>query len=99
MNMANYVLLAIVIFSIGLFGVLVRKNFFFVLMSVELMLNASNLLFVTFAKSLGDANGHVLAFFVMAIAAAEACVGLSIIILYFRKKKGVNISEAALMKH
>lgn len=93
-----YLLLAVVIFFLGLFGVLIRRNVFFVLMSVELMLNASNLLFVSFAKMNGDLNGHVLAFFVMAVAAAEACVGLAIVILFFRKKGSVDMTDAVEMK-
>jgi NADH-quinone oxidoreductase subunit K len=68
-------------------------------MSVELMLNAANLLFVTYAKVHADLNGHVLAFFVMAVAAAEACVGLSIVILFFRNKKTIDMTDAVEMKH
>ncbi len=92
-----YVGLAVVTFFIGVFGILVRRSAFFYLMSVELMLNSANLLWVAFAKSHGDLNGQVYAFFVMALAAAEACVGLSIIVLYYRKRRSVIISQAREM--
>ena len=98
MDVNHYLVLATVIFFMGFFGVLVRKNVFFVLMSIELMLNAANLVFVVFAKSHNDLNGHVLAFFVMAIAASEACVGLAIVILFFKKWASTDISDAVEMK-
>ncbi len=92
-----YVGLAIVIFFIGVFGILVRKSAFFYLMSVELMLNSANLLWVAFAANRGDLDGHVYAFFIMALAAAEACVGLAIIVLFYRKKRSVNLDRAREM--
>jgi len=66
-------------------------------MSIELMLNSANLLWVTFAKSHGNLDGHVYAFFIMALAAAEACVGLSIIVLFYRKRNSVNLDHAKEM--
>ena len=98
MPTTSYLYLAVAVFALGLFGVLVRRNVFFVLMSIELMLNAANLVFVAFAKSHNDLNGHVLAFFVMAIAASEACVGLAIVILFFKKWASTDISDAVEMK-
>ncbi|MDD5675938.1 MAG: NADH-quinone oxidoreductase subunit NuoK [Chitinivibrionales bacterium] len=92
-----YLYLAVAIFFIGLFGVLVRRNVFFYLMSIELMLNAANLVFVACARQRGDINGQVLAFFVMALAAAEACVGLAIVILFFRKRRSISLDSATEM--
>jgi NADH-quinone oxidoreductase subunit K len=89
-----YVGLAIIIFFIGVFGMLVRKSAFFYLMSIELMLNSANLLWVTFAKTHGDLDGQVYAFFIMALAAAEACVGLAIIVLFYRKRRTVVLDNA-----
>lgn len=92
-----YVVLAIIIFFIGVFGMLVRKSAFFFLMSIELMLNAANLLWVAFAKAHGNLDGHVYAFFIMALAAAEACVGLAIIVLFYRKRHTVVLDQAREM--
>jgi NADH-quinone oxidoreductase subunit K len=92
-----YVVLAITIFFIGVFGMLVRKSAFFFLMSIELMLNAANLLWVAFAKVHGNLDGHVYAFFIMALAAAEACVGLAIIVLFYRKRHTVVLDQAREM--
>jgi NADH-quinone oxidoreductase subunit K len=92
-----YVGLAIVIFFIGVLGILTRKSAFFFLMSIELMLNAANLLWVAFAKLHGNLDGQVYAFFIMALAAAEACVGLAIIVLFYRKRRSVNLDDAKEM--
>jgi NADH:ubiquinone oxidoreductase subunit K len=92
-----YVGVAIVIFFIGVFGILVRRNAFIYLMSIELMLNSANLLWVAFARSRGNLDGHVYAFFVMALAAAEACVGLAIIVLFYRKRRSVVLDHAREM--
>ena len=92
-----YVGLAIILFFIGVFGMLVRKSAFFYLMSIELMLNSANLLWIAFAKAHGDLDGHVYAFFIMALAAAEACVGLAIIVLFYRKRRTVVLDQAREM--
>lgn len=92
-----FVGLAIIIFFIGVFGMLVRKSAFFYLMSIELMLNSANLLWVAFARAHGDLDGHVYAFFIMALAAAEACVGLAIIVLFYRKRRTVVLDQAREM--
>lgn len=97
MDINAYVGLAIVIFFIGVFGMLVRKSAFFYLMSIELMLNSANLLWVAFARAHGDLDGHVYAFFIMALAAAEACVGLAIIVLFYRKRRTVVLDSAREM--
>lgn len=87
----HIIALSMVLFVIGMVGVLVRKNVIVILMSIELMLNAVNLSFVGFARYFDDANGQVIVFFVMAIAAAEAAIGLAIAVSVFRKFNGVEI--------
>jgi NADH-quinone oxidoreductase subunit K len=85
-------------FSVGIVGVLTRRNAIVVFMSVELMLNSANLTLITFSSYLGDATGQLFVFFVMAVAAAEAAVGLAIIIAIFRNKLTVNIDEINILK-
>ncbi len=96
---ANYLLLAAVLFCIGMLGVLVRRNALVVFMCIELMLNAANLTFLAFARELGDLTGHISAFFIIAVAAAEASVGLAIVIAVFRSRGSVNIDDIQAMKH
>jgi NADH-quinone oxidoreductase subunit K len=93
-----YLILSAVIFTIGVLGVLVRRNILVMFMSIELMLNAVNLAFVALSKQLGSLNGQVIVFLVMTVAAAEAAVGLAIIICLFRNKKSVNVDDFNLMK-
>lgn len=90
--------LSAVLFATGVAGVLTRRNALIVFMSVELMLNAVNLSFVAFARNLGDVDGHVFAVFVMAVAAAEAAVGLALVILLFRNRVTVSLDDLDLMK-
>jgi len=85
-------------FSTGVAGVLIRRNAIVVFMSVELMLNSANLTLVTFSSYLGNSIGQIFVFFVMAVAAAEAAVGLAIIIALFRNKLTVNIDEINIFK-
>ena len=99
MNPANYVYLSALLFSLGAFGVLVRRNAIVVFMCVELMLNASNLAFVTFARIHGNLDGQVIAFFVMVVAAAEVVVGLAIIMAIFRTRRSASVDEANLLKY
>lgn len=94
-----YLGLSAVLFTIGTLGVLFRRNAIVVLMSVELMLNAVNLTLVTFSQSMADATGQILVFFSIAVAAAEAAVGLAIVIAIFRSKVTVDITEINLFKH
>ncbi|WP_257452267.1 NADH-quinone oxidoreductase subunit NuoK [Archangium lipolyticum] len=94
-----YLILAAALFCLGMFGVLIRRNALVVFMCVELMLNAANLTFLAFAKQNGDLTGHVSAFFVIAVAAAEASIGLAIVIAVFRSRGTVNIDEIRTMKH
>ncbi|MBI4418421.1 MAG: NADH-quinone oxidoreductase subunit NuoK [Ignavibacteriales bacterium] len=85
-------------FILGVIGVVTRRNAIIVFMSIELMLNSVNLTLVAFSSFLGDATGQILVFFVMTVAAAEAAVGLAIIIALFRNKQTVNIDEINILK-
>lgn len=93
-----YIALSAILFSIGAMGVLLRRNAILLFMSVELMLNSANLLFVAFARHLGDLDGQVLVFFVITVAAAEVAVGLALIVAIFRTKHSINIDEINLLK-
>jgi len=93
-----YLVLSAVLFAIGAVGVLVRRNIIVVFMAIELMLNAVNLTFVAFARQLGTIDGQVIVFFVMTVAAAEAAVGLAIIIAAFRNRPTVNADELAVLR-
>jgi len=93
-----YLVLSAVIFGIGAMGVLMRRNLIVIFMAIELMLNAVNLTFVTFARSLRSVDGHVIVFFVMAVAAAEAAVGLAIILQLFRLRQTVNADEVSTLR-
>ena len=93
-----YLILSSIMFSTGVAGVLIRRNAIVVFMSVELMLNSANLTLVTFSSYLGNSIGQIFVFFVMAVAAAEAAVGLAIIIALFRNKLTVNIDEINIFK-
>lgn len=94
-----YLGLSAVLFSIGVLGVLLRRNAIVVFMSVELMLNSVNLTLVAFSQAMGDVTGQILVFFVMAVAASEAAVGLAIIIAIFRNQLTVDITEINLFKY
>jgi NADH-quinone oxidoreductase subunit K len=91
-------LLSLVLFALGALGVFLRRNVITVFMCVELMLNAVNLAFVTFSRALGATDGQVLVFFVLVVAAAEAAVGLAIVIALQRNKDTLNVDEFSLMK-
>ena len=93
-----YIALSGILFVLGALGVLLRRNAIILFMSVELMLNSANLLFVAFARHLGDLDGQVLVFFVITVAAAEVAVGLALIVAIFRTKKSINIDEINLLK-
>ena len=93
-----YLMLSAVVFAIGVIGVLVRRNLIVVLMSIELMLNAVNLTFIAFSRYLGSISGQVVVFFVMAVAAAEAVIGLAIIISVFRHRQTLDLQELHLLK-
>jgi NADH-quinone oxidoreductase subunit K len=93
-----YLLLSAVLFAIGAVGVLIRRNAIVVFMCVELMLNAVNLSFITFARTNGSLDGQVLAFFVMVVAAAEVVVGLGILVAIFRNRSSTSVDDVNLLK-
>ena len=99
MNANGYVTLAAILFGIGLAGVVVKRNMLVVFMCIELMLNAANLTFLAFARQTGNLSGHAIAFFVMAVAAAEAAVGLAIVIAVFRTRGTLNVDEVTTLKN
>jgi NADH-quinone oxidoreductase subunit K len=94
----DYVSLASVIFFIGVAGVLVRRNPLIMLMSIELMFNAANLLFIAFARSWLSNAGHIFAFLVITVAAAEAAIGLAIVVTVFRSQKNVDVDEVRALR-
>jgi NADH-quinone oxidoreductase subunit K len=93
-----YLWLAALLFTIGLAGVLLKRNALIVMMSVELMLNAANLTFLAFARQTGNQGGHAIAFFIIAVAAAEAAVGLAIVIAIYRTRGAVNVDEVRALR-
>ncbi len=98
LTMTHFLFVSAVLFAIGVAGVLSRKNLFIVFLSIELILNAVNLSFVTFARFLGQLDGQIFTFLVMAVAAAEAAIGLAIVILLFKNKESLNVDDFKLMK-
>ncbi len=98
MNLMNYIYLASLLFAIGSAAVLLRRNAIIVFMGVELMLNAANLAFVTFARMHGSLDGQAIALFVMVVAAAEVVVGLAIIMAIFRARRSASVDDANLLK-
>jgi NADH-quinone oxidoreductase subunit K len=93
-----YLVLSFILFLVGTAGVLMRRNALIVLMGIELQLNGGNLAMLAFSRALGDEKGHVFAFLIVARAAAEAAVGLAILVGLFRGRQTVNLDEATLMK-
>lgn len=93
-----YLGLAAIIFTVGVIGVLVRRNAIIILMSIELMLNGANLTLVAFSVHLQELSGQVFVFLVMTVAAAEAAVGLAIIVMIFRNRESVNVDDLNIMK-
>jgi NADH-quinone oxidoreductase subunit K len=97
-GVGHYLTLSAVLFTIGVIGVLTRKNAIIVFMAIEIMLNAANLAFVTFARSIGDLGGMVMVLLVIAVAAAEAAVGLAIIVAMYRHRETVNVDVFTTMR-
>jgi len=95
---ALYLILSAILFTIGVIGALTRRNALIVFMSIELMLNAVNLTFITFSRFLQSMDGVLFAFFVMAVAAAEAAVGLAIFVLIYRSRETINVDEINFLK-
>jgi len=96
--MTEYLTLSMLLFTIGAAGVLIRRNAIVVFMCIELMLNATNLAFVTFSRQHGNLDGQVAAFFVMVVAAAEVVVGLAIIVSIYRTRRTTSVDDASLLK-
>ncbi|MCW2800938.1 MAG: NADH-quinone oxidoreductase subunit NuoK [Aeromicrobium sp.] len=96
--MSSYITLSLILFTIGSVGVLVRRNAIVVFMNIELMLNATNLAFVSFSRQSGNLDGQVAAFFVMVVAAAEVVVGLAIIVSIYRTRRSTSVDDASLLK-
>jgi NADH-quinone oxidoreductase subunit K len=90
--------LTAILFTIGVIGVLTRRSALVIVMSIELMLNAANLVFVAMARDVGGMEGQIFAFFVMAVAAAEAAIGLAIIVAIFRRRESTDVDQVAMMK-
>ena len=99
MNPTHYLVLAALLFGVGAVGVLIRRNAIVVFMCIELMLNAVNLTFVTFARMSGQIDGVVIALFVMVVAAAEVVIGLAIIMSIFRSRRSASVDDANLLKY
>jgi NADH-quinone oxidoreductase subunit K len=95
---AWYLILAALLFGVGAFGILTRKSALIMFMCIELMLNAVNLTFVTFSRTLGDIGGQASVFFVMVVAAAEVTVGLGIVVAVFRRRNSTSVDELHELK-
>ena len=98
MSIQYYIILCLTLFSIGVVGVLTRRNAIIVFMCIELMLNAANLAFVTFARINGNLEGQVVAFCTMVVAACEVVVGLAIIVTIYRSRRSASVDDASLLK-
>ncbi len=94
----KFLLLSALLFALGVCGVLLRRGAISILMSIELMLNAANLAFITFARQFGETDGQIFAFFIITLAAAEAAVGLAIVIALFRLRESTDVDEMSLLK-
>jgi NADH-quinone oxidoreductase subunit K len=98
MSPENILMLSAVLFAMGVFGVLWNRGAITILMCIEIMLNAANLAFITFSRMFDHADGQIYTFFVMTLAAAEAAVGLAIVIALFRLRESTDVDELNLMK-
>ena len=96
--LSHYLIVSAVLFAIGTAGVFLRRNLITILLSIEIMLNAVNLTFIAFARQLGDLDGQIIVFFVMTVAAAEAAVGLAIVIGLYRHRESLNPDAFASLK-
>lgn len=96
---ANYLLaLSGILFTLGALGVLSRRNAIMIFLSIELMLNAANLAFITFSRAMGSLDGQIFVFFVIAVAAAEVAVGLALIVAIFKTKKSIDVDQVSSLK-
>lgn len=94
----SYLILSAILFSIGTIGVLVRRNAIVIFMCVEMMLNAVNLTFIALSRQLGNIDGQIFVFFVMTVAAAEAAVGLALMIAFYKNRESIDVEDIKLMK-
>jgi NADH-quinone oxidoreductase subunit K len=94
----HYLVLSAILFSLGTFGVLTRRNAIVIFMCIELMLNAVNLSFIAFSQYLGNLDGQIFVFFVMTVAAAEAAVGLALMITFFRNRESIDVEDINMLK-
>lgn len=97
-GLTHYLLLGAVLFSIGTYGVLVRKNVIVIFMCIEVMLNGVNLTFIALSRHVGNLDGHLFVFFVMIVAAAEAAVGLAVMVALFRSRDSIVVDDFNLLK-
>ncbi|RKU13188.1 NADH-quinone oxidoreductase subunit NuoK [Candidatus Poribacteria bacterium] len=98
LGLEYYLVLSALLFTIGVIGVLIRRNAIIIFMCIELMLNAANLAFVAISRNLGDPDGQLFVFFVMAVAAAEVAIGLAIIVSVFKHRETINVDEVNSLK-
>ena len=97
-SLHSYLILSAILFSIGTIGVLTRRNAIVIFMCVEMMLNAVNLTFIALSRHLGNIHGQIFVFFVMTVAAAEATVGLALMIAYYKNRESIDVEDMKLMK-
>ena len=97
-TVTHYLIASALLFSIGLIGIITRRNVLMILLSIEIMFNAANLAFVAYARAWGDLSGQIIVFFIITVAAAEVTVGLAIAILLARRLKTLNADEVSLLK-
>ena len=98
LSLHSYLILSAILFSIGVIGVLIRRNAIVIFMCVELMLNSVNLTFIALSKYLGNMDGQIFVFFVMTVAAAEAAVGLALMISFYKNRESIDVEDLNLMK-
>ncbi len=98
LSLHHYLILSGILFSIGALGVLIRRNAIVIFMCIELMLNAVNLTFIAFSRYLGNIDGQIFVFFVMTVAAAEAAVGLALMIAFYKNRGSIDVEDINLMK-
>lgn len=98
-GLEHYVIVSAALFSVGLLGVILRRNLLIMYMSLELMLNAANLALVAFSRFNNDLDGQIMVFFVITVAAAEVAVGLALIVALYRKKQTAHVEDLAALRH
>lgn len=98
LDVQNYLILSAILFAIGTLGVLIRRNAIVIFMCIELMLNAVNLTFIAMSKYLGNIDGQIFVFFIMTVAAAEAAVGLALMIAFYNNRESIEVEDFNVMK-